>query len=712
MPLKIRNIIDKIDNGHLFVPAFQREYVWKREQAKSLMNSLIKNYPTGTLLSWETSNPPELKGKTKYNSMMGAVRVILDGQQRITTLYMLITGNIPPYYVQKDILQEIRKLYINLLTLELEYYKPKSMNKNPLWIDLTDIFNQDIRSRHIVNKLREIQEVDDKTENLIDDNLVKIKSILDREFAEQSIPISASIKEAIDIFYIVNSSGVNLTDAELALAQICGYWPEAREKFKEKLNYLKEKGFSFKLDFIVYSILGILYHMGSEMKKLHTPDNCDNIKQTWDALDKNILDYVLNLLQSQAFVDHSSEINTPYALVPIIAYVSRKPDFKLTQIEIKKIIKWFYYSQIRQRYVSQLGQKLDKDLNIVFNSESPFDELLGIINAERPLEISKDEFEGKDVRHPLFSMMKWYFKSLNAVCLGTGLALRKNMGKKYELEDDHIFAYSILKTKGYNRNNRKKYALAQELTNRAVLTMSENRTKFTKEADKYLSEVKNKFPAALKLQCIPENEILWKIENYEHFLDERRKILAQAINNYLINITESDLNVGELTLEEMIEEGENNCLEFKSTLRWDMEEGRVNKKLEEVILKTISAFSNSEGGTLIIGVDDEGEILGLDHDYNTLDEGDKDEFELHLRNLINSAFSIEYATNNLKISFPEIRKKEICRIKVTKGLKPLYLTISDKNGQKLEKFYVRSGNSSQDIKNPSEITEFIKKRFN
>ena len=84
--MEIRQIIDKIDDHQLFVPAFQREYVWKRTNVKALFSSLIYKYPTGTLLTWETTSPPELKGAKKYNPDMGAVKLILDGQQRITSI--------------------------------------------------------------------------------------------------------------------------------------------------------------------------------------------------------------------------------------------------------------------------------------------------------------------------------------------------------------------------------------------------------------------------------------------------------------------------------------------------------------------------------------------------------------------------------------------------------------------------------------------------
>ena len=130
--MKIRQIIDKIDENQLFVPAFQREYVWKKNDAKNLISSLIKDYPTGTMLTWETNNPPELKGDYKYEINKGAVKIILDGQQRITTLYMLMCDKIPPYYTEKEIENDIRGLHVNVETLELEYYKVKTMENNPL----------------------------------------------------------------------------------------------------------------------------------------------------------------------------------------------------------------------------------------------------------------------------------------------------------------------------------------------------------------------------------------------------------------------------------------------------------------------------------------------------------------------------------------------------------------------------------------------------
>ncbi|KHE91950.1 MAG: DUF262 domain-containing protein [Candidatus Scalindua rubra] len=708
--MKINQILDKIDEHQLFVPAFQREFVWKRDDAKKLISSMLRDYPTGTMLTWETNSPPELKGEYAYDHNKGSVKLILDGQQRITTLYLLIKGEIPPYYKTHEIINDVRGLYVNIVTLELEYYKKTIMSGNPFWIDITRILKNETNALQIIKAIKDQQEINDENQYLVLENIGKIEQIKNKEFLEQTIPVKAEIREAIDIFYIVNASGVNLTDAELALAQISGYWPDARERIKTKLFELEKEGWVFKLDFFMYVLLGCLHQVGSKMEKLHGQENLESLKEAWLELESNTLDYVFNILKSHAYIDHTKEINSVYALVPIIVYTFRKEKSKMSETEIKKAVKWFYYSQVRNRYVSQLPQKLDKDLSIIANEKNPFDKLLNLIEAERRLEIHSDEFIGVGVQHPLWALMNWYLKSKNAKCLTTGLCLRKNMGKKYSLEWDHIFPFSILKKNGYGWENRHKYSLAQEITNRAILTKTANRTKSNKEAKAYLSEVQLNFPNALELQSIPTDNRLWELENYEQFLQTRRKLLASQFNEYLNNITTTLEEPLSMNVEELINQGENSSLELKTTLRWDLKTNQVNKKLEEVVLKTVAGFSNGEGGTLIIGVTDEGEIEGLHHDYATLNNGDKDKFEIHLRNLLNKEYGVEFSTNNLKISFPEVDDKELCLVEIIPGLKPLYTTISDSNGNKSQRFYVRSGNSSQEV-GIEEVAEFILKRF-
>jgi hypothetical protein len=710
--MKISTILDKIDERQLFVPAFQREYVWKRDDVKQLIDSLIKDYPTGTMLTWETNTPPELKGDHVYNDLQGAVRILLDGQQRITTLFMLIRGELPPYYSLEEIVHDTRGLHVNVATLELEYYSKIRMENDPLWIDITDIFRKKVKAQSVIkSSYKQERELSDEDEDRVHDNFSKILGILDREFIEQTIPVKATIRDAIEIFYKVNAGGVSLTDAELALAQISGYWPQAREEFKQKLDELKQHGFILKLDFLVYALLGILHHNGSDMRKLHGIENDKPIREAWQLLQKKVLDYVANILRSHANVDHTDEINSIYALIPIIVHCYRR-DCKLPHDEVLKIVKWFYYSQVRRRYVSQLPQKLDYDLKIVKESKSPFDRLLEVIREERGGNISilPEEFEGRAIQHPLFALLKWHLKSRGAICLTTGVKIQKPMGEKYQLEYDHIFPYSKLKGKGYGMGNRLKYALAQELTNRAILTQLGNRTKGAKDADGYLAGVQEKFSTALGLQLIPKDKELWDIDNYELFLKTRRIMLSESLNTWLDGIVENASVTEEVSLEDLIAEGENEDLELKETLRWDVRENKVNKELENVIMKTVAAFSNAQGGTLIIGVKDKGEVVGLENDFKSLGGGDKDKFELHLTNLMNKFFGESFTVTNISTDFPEVADTNVCEVKISKSHKPAFIKLPNKDGQPQDKFFVRSGNSSQELKG-EEAHTYIAERF-
>jgi len=158
----------------------------------------------------------------------------------------------------------------------------------------------------------------------------------------------------------------------------------------------------------------------------------------------------------------------------------------------------------------------------------------------------------------------------------------------------------------------------------------------------------------------------------------------------------------------LINSGENNSLEYKSTLRIDLKTGKPEKYIENIILKTIAAFLNSEGGILIIGVSDTKEILGLETDFNSFtNKLDKlDEFRKHFDNLIDKRLGNQYY-NYLKVDFPQIESKIICAITVkSKSAKPIYS--KDEKGK--ETFYIRRFASTIELK-LSEIVEYTKEHW-
>jgi len=165
-------------------------------------------------------------------------------------------------------------------------------------------------------------------------------------------------------------------------------------------------------------------------------------------------------------------------------------------------------------------------------------------------------------------------------------------------------------------------------------------------------------------------------------------------------------------VQSILEDDENRYLEFKSSLRWDYRQEKTNPELEKVIMKTIAAFGNTDGGILLLGVDDDKNIIGLEKDFQTLKKTDADYYEVHLRNIMHKLMGVKYVSKFIRTEFETFKdQKTVCKIKVISADEALFLKYTNKNGQMEEKFYVRSGNSSHEIQSIAEINDYINKKF-
>lgn len=169
--------------------------------------------------------------------------------------------------------------------------------------------------------------------------------------------------------------------------------------------------------------------------------------------------------------------------------------------------------------------------------------------------------------------------------------------------------------------------------------------------------------------------------------------LARMISSYLTTAQNTSTH-------SLIEEGESEFVEFKSTLRYNLFTKKFDKEIEHAALKTIAAFLNTSGGTLILGVDDKKQILGLKEDnFN-----DDDHMMLHLTKLIQERIGIQHTrfiNSNVEVS----DNKKVLRVDVKPGSSPAYLLHN-----KDEVFYVRTGPATSQMK-VSEIYNYIQSRF-
>ncbi len=158
-------------------------------------------------------------------------------------------------------------------------------------------------------------------------------------------------------------------------------------------------------------------------------------------------------------------------------------------------------------------------------------------------------------------------------------------------------------------------------------------------------------------------------------------------------------------LPSIIQQGEGSHLEFKSSLRWDMVESRVNRALEGVVLKTLAGFLNSHiGGTLLIGVADDGEIIGLEKDYQTLKKPNQDGFEQTLMTSIATNLGTDLC-QFVHVLFHVIDDKEVCRLIVSPAPRPVFVDQGN-----VPKFFVRTGGGTRDL-NIQEALDYVHSRW-
>ena len=713
--MNINNILVGVESFGIVLPEFQREYVWRREDAKQLIVSLYKSYPTGSLLFWEANgdNIPELKGKEIDKSHIGSLKIILDGQQRITTLYLLLKGKIPPYYSERDLLEDPRNLYFNLETAEFQYFSKMKMEGNPLWQRVVDCFDHNkvdavgVAFECGILKQKEIddwnpQQIDTDLLKCLNGNLNQLRSINLIEYHVQTVPQNAKIDEAIDIFDRVNSQGTKLTDAELVLTHITGKWPDARRTIKEKIHHLADKeNYSLDLNFFTRCLVVAL--TDSALFKKNTRLDYETFSKedyitSWKDVSQAI-DYLIPILKYEGHFSSDGDFSTTNVLVPMIAHLVKK-GFKFTEATKNGFLYWMNLALIWSRYSGQTNERLDKDVNLATTSDNPVEEMVKEIASMRGgrIEVRPDDLEGRDAAHPLYRALYIVTKHNKAIDWANGAPVQGTVGDIYSIQSHHIFPQDFLYKNGYDSENLLHKKLVNEIANRAFITRDGNYTISNMDPRIYLPTVGKEYPGALEKQFIPMNETLWQVENYQAFLRERRKNIADEVNGYLNHLKREseDPIVIKTDWKAVIAAGESDYIEFKQSLRWDSESDCDLKKSEYIALKNIAAFLNSSGGRLFIGVADNGDVRGIESDYQTFDPKkigqNADGFRLHLDNLIKSYLGDVYHTY-LSILIEKVDGSEICVVKVDRSDEPVFLKSKEK-GEIKEEFFIRRSAST------------------
>ncbi len=798
--MKIKYLLESIDHGTVVLPEFQRGYVWSRNQVKSLFQSLYQRFPVGSLLTWSTrADETELRGSSVSGS--DNVKLLLDGQQRVTSLYGVLRGKPPQFFEDAERAKAFTGLYFNLESETFEFHAKTKMAANPLWVSVTNLMTNGPES--VTEKLADDESISKKDYNRYVSCAHWLYGIREIELHNEDISGNdKTIDVVVDIFNRVNSGGTKLSKSDLALARICAIRPDAREELRGAIKRWYDAGFDFKLDWFMRCVNVVATDTArfEEMNNLSAEDFGVAVKRAEQAID-----FLLNLVSNRLGLDHDRVLFGKYVFPVMVKFVVDTGGSINDTFTQNRLLFWYLYQGMWGRYSVSIESIIDRDLNVL--KEQGLDGLINEIEKSRgTLQVRPEDFEGWSVKHRFYPVLYMLTRISDSKDFCTGLPLSKHLlGKGSNLELHHIFPKALLYEAGYSEPQ------VNAVANFAFLTESSNRKLGKQPPEDYLADVDQNHDGVLMSQWVPQDISLRSTDRYLDFLDMRRQLLAQSTNELLTGLQqgklsnthmtgrtaarisdeadatlrslsdwcaklglarpdiyseivddktgkplvypdavwpegmqhglgdkvalllephkESESRLGELgyrfftsyqALEHYIQEvldielenvivpeyffnlgaliatGESKTVEYKSTARWDLRANKVNKNLVHAVTKTVCGFLNAGGGVLLIGVEDNGNIIGLSNDMRTLgDKANRDSYERFIRDHLNNSLSVSIA-GTIDIDFQEDSGADVCIVRVKASDRPVF-SIPEQGGNEPSEFWVREGNLTRKL---------------
>lgn len=583
--MKISTILDHIDSGHMALPEFQRGYVWNRDQVRGLFDSLYKRHPVGGLLVWATeSNTAEHRGDGELAS--GIVKLLLDGQQRITSLYGVIRGKPPKFFDGND--QAFTGLRFNLETEIFEFYQPVKMTDDLLWIDVTGLMkNGNSGLGGFVTSLFSQPELNDRIGEYAG-RLSKLLGIGDIDLhIEEVTGQDKTLDVVVDIFNRVNSGGTKLSKGDLALAKICADWPTGREDMKIKLNEWKQANYNFNLDWLLRSVNTVL--TGEAKFQFLHDKSAGEVKDALKRASTHI-DQILNLIGGRLGLDHDQVFFGRFGVPVLARYLEQRRQNNsgaMDEKERDKLLFWYVQAAMWGRFSGSTESFIDQDLEMIKGPDGGLDKLLEQLRLwHGGLRAEPGHFMGWSLGARFYPVLYMLTRMGGSKDWGTGLLLKSNLlGRMSKLEVHHIFPKAQL----YKRKHKRPEVNA--LANFCFLTRDTNLNISDRLPEEYFPKVEAAHPGALASQWIPNDSQLWRIENFRDFLEVRKHLLAAELNRQM---------------EELLH-GENRWLESSAPiLSADTHiSGGITSQEEEQDISNLNDWMSGQG--LALGV------VGFDH---------------------------------------------------------------------------------------------------
>lgn len=370
----IKDALTDIENGKLFLPAIQRKFVWNEDQITKLFDSLMRGYPIGTFLFWNIDKEKDnIKDYIFYdfirdyherdfnqNPIRDTIikdqfKVALDGQQRLTSLYISLMGSLaakePRKYWSNDDAFPKKELYLNVsnnisLDDEEEVYEFKFLDSNKIsddgkkWFKVKEVLNYNNTTDLMFSKVKE-DWLDSEVKMV--SNLWEV--ICHLKFISYFSIDDANMDQVLDIFVRVNSAGTVLSKTDLIFSTLTAKWPKGRELMDSLIKNINRatRKFSFNNDFVMRTMLYVS-DLPINLKVELFKGNVTHIRQNYNKIE-NAIKKMVNVIEKNGFSDEN--ITSYNALIPIVYFIYKGGNVDKSE---KELIKYFIIAQLKNLF--------------------------------------------------------------------------------------------------------------------------------------------------------------------------------------------------------------------------------------------------------------------------------------------------------------------------------------------------------------------------
>jgi hypothetical protein len=729
----LSGLLERIRHGEIALPDIQRPFVWKPARVRDLFDSMYRGFPVGYLLFWSTGAEVGARRIGVVGDERAPQLLIVDGQQRLTSLYSVITG---ATIVREDYRESRIRIAFRPDSTSFEV-ADAAIERDPEWIaDISEVFAGSFHSfvRQFLNRLAA-----HRGEALTDAEGDRVAEAIDRLKDLQSYPFKAieldptiDEEQVADVFVRINSEGVKLNQADFILTLMSVFWEKGRIELEAFARAAKKPSTSRASPFnhfiepapdeLLRVAIGVAFRRGRlrhvysllRGKELDTGEVSPERREAQFARLREAHEATLDLRNwfeflkclTQAGFRSRRMISSDYAILYCYTlWLIGRRDFGVETKRLRETIaRWFFMAHATGRYTSSPESQIESDLARLRPLETGdadhFCEVLDRVVADTFTadywEITlPNRLETSAAKSPPLSAYWAALNLLDAELLFSELKVAHLLDPAVtpvrKIERHHLFPRAYLDSIDVTDLTE-----VNAIANMAFVDWKDNAEIAESPPAVYWPAMTAGMDAdrlAMQRQwhALP---LGWEQLDYAEFRDKRRKLIARVVRRGFDRLLAGTPPRPPATVAELIAAGESNVSEFKSTARYNRHTHQRDEKLEHVVVKTICGFMNAEGGSLLIGVGDDGAVLGLQEDYGTLGKNNRDGYELFLTQLVNTNLSGPAAAL-MRVSFHVINDQDVCRVDVAAAGKPAFA--KPFSGKDHSEFWVRIGNQTQQL---------------